>query len=69
MRLDQVVVVLECGGTAVVRIEVDPAGCRDVGHSCPTPEQIAAMIWASIQLAELESPSQHHTNREGGDDA
>jgi len=55
MRHDQVRVPLDCGGTAILTVEVDPAHCLNVGHLCPTPEEIAAFVRAGILDAEAEA--------------
>jgi len=54
MRHDQVRVPLDCGGTAILTVLVDPAGCLNVGHLCPTPEEIAALVRGAMYDAEAE---------------
>jgi hypothetical protein len=45
---------LDCGAMLLLALDVDPAGCLNVGHRCPSPEELAATLWAHINLAELE---------------
>lgn len=48
-RHDQVVVPLDCGSCAIITIQVDPAGCMDVGHLCLTPEELAALFRGAMR--------------------